>query len=268
MSRIGRKFEELNRPAFIAFTVAGDPDRERCIRIAETLVHAGADILELGVPFTDPVADGPTIQRADGRALGAGTDPDAIFDIVRAIRTDLDVPLVLLTYYNIVYRRGVETFYREAASSGVDGILIVDMPFEESAEARRAAEKFAIDQIFMVAPTTSDGRLRTITDHARGFLYLVSVLGVSGARERIGDEALDLVRKIKPLARVPIAVGFGISRPEHVGAISRSGADAFIVGSAIVDIIEKYQGNDEDLLQRLREYISRMSAAGREGPSA
>jgi tryptophan synthase alpha chain len=261
MGRIAKLFKRYSTTRFIGFTVAGDPDKETCIRIARTLIGAGADILELGVPFSDPVADGPTIQRAGDRALAAGTTPDTVFAIVRELRRDSDTPIVLLTYYNTVFRRGVERFYRDARSVGVDGILIADMPLEESGEALKAAKKHGIDQIFLVTQTTSDERLQKIVAHAGGFLYLVSVLGVTGARSGVPEAAFDLIRRVKAVTHIPVALGFGISGPDEVKACAAHGADGVIVGSAIVDIIERTMHNPDAMEQELAGFISRMKQA-------
>lgn len=262
MSKIQDKFTELgDEGGFISFIVAGDPTPARTVDIARTIIDAGADILELGVPFSDPIADGPTIQQADERALKAGTNPDAVFHIVREIRKFSDIPLVFLTYYNIVQKRGMQKFYKKAADSGVDGILIVDMPIEESEEALKTAKTYDIDQIFLVAPTTSDARLKRILEHASGFIYLVSLLGVTGAREKILDTTLELIKRVRAKTELPIAVGFGISAPEHVKAVIEAGADAAIVGSAIVNIIQKNLDDGERMMEEMREYVKRMKRA-------
>jgi len=261
MGRITGVFANRTSPALIGFTVAGDPDLTTSIRIARTLIRAGTDILELGVPFSDPVADGPTIQRAGDRALAAGTTPDTVFAIVREVRGHSDVPIVLLTYFNTVFRRGVERFYRDARAAGVDGILIADMPVEESGEVLEAAERNAIDQILLVAQTTSDERLRTIAANAGGFLYLVSVLGVTGARSSVPQAAFDLVRRVKAVTDLPVALGFGISTPDQVASCAAHGADAVIVGSAIVDIIERTISNPDAMEHELADFIARLKQA-------
>ncbi len=261
MSRIQDRFAELrdmNRGGFISFIVAGDPSPARTINIARTIIDAGADILELGVPFSDPIADGPTIQQANERALKACTNPDKIFDIVHEIRGFSDIPLVFLTYYNIVQKRGMEKFYKDSADAGVDGILIADMPIEESTQALKTARTYDIDQIFLVAPTTSDTRLGHILEHASGFIYLVSLLGVTGAREKISTTTLELVKRVRPRTNLPIAVGFGISTPEHVKAVIDAGADAAIVGSAIVNIIQENLDDENGMMEKIHEYVSRM----------
>jgi len=267
MGRISGVFNNRTSPALIGFTVAGDPDLTTSIRIARTLIRAGTDILELGVPFSDPVADGPTIQRAGDRALAAGTTPDTVFAIVRDVRGHSDVPIVMLTYFNTVFRRGIERFYRDARTAGVDGILIADMPVEESGEVLEAAEKNAIDQILLVAQTTSDERLRTIAANAGGFLYLVSVLGVTGARSGVPQAAFDLVRRVKAVTDLPVALGFGISTPDQVASCAAHGADGVIVGSAIVDIIERTITNPDAMEHELADFIARMKqAAGSSRP--
>jgi tryptophan synthase alpha chain len=268
MGRIAGMFRGRRSTALICFTVAGDPDIAASIRIAQTLIEAGTDILELGVPFSDPVADGPTIQRADIRALDSGTTPDTVFAIVRELRQQSNVPIVLLAYFNTVFRRGIEQFYRDASAAGVDGILIADMPVEESGEVLEAAKKNAIDQILLVAQTTSDGRLEKIAQKAQGFLYLVSVLGVTGARSSVPPAAFDLVRRVKAVTDLPVALGFGISTPDHARQVAKSGADAVIVGSAIVDIIERTIGNPDAMEHELAGFIARMKqAAGISRPS-
>jgi len=261
MGRIAGVFNNRTSPALIGFTVAGDPDLTTSIRIARTLIHAGTDILELGVPFSDPVADGPTIQRAGDRALAAGTTPDTVFAIVHELRQQSDIPIVLLTYVNTVFRRGIEQFYRDARAAGVDGILIADMPVEEAGEVLEAAEKNAIDQILLVARTTSDARLRTIAANAGGFLYLVSVLGVTGARSGVPQAAFDLVRRVKAVTDLPVALGFGISTPDQVASCAAHGADGVIVGSAIVDIIERTIHDPDAMEQELAGFIGRMKRA-------
>ena len=263
MGRIESVFAKKGKTAFIGFTVAGDPDKEISVRIAKALIDGGTDILEFGVPFSDPVADGPTIQRADDRALAAGTTPDTIFAIVREVRAYSEVPIVFLTYYNTIYRRGIDRFYREAHDAGVDGILVADMPVEESEEVVEIAQKYGIDPIFLVTQTTSDKRMDTIVRHARGYLYLVAVLGVTGARKTVAPEALALLHRVRKHTDLPLAIGFGISTPEHVKTCRDAGAEGVIVGSAIVDIVEKNLHDPAMMEKELRRYVSEMkNAAG------
>jgi tryptophan synthase alpha chain len=261
MSRIGSTFRETEGPLFIGYTVAGDPDPAASIRIAETVLDAGADILELGVPFSDPVADGPVIQRAGLRALQAGTTPAGVFRMVREIRDISEKPIVLLTYYNPVYRRGLPWFYREAAAAGADGILVVDLPLEEADRARRCARSTGLDQILLAAPTTGDKRLARIVDAASGFLYLVSRTGVTGAREDLPEDLRGLIGRVKARGSVPVAVGFGISRPAHVRACAAAGADAVIVGSGIVGLVERHLADPAAMQDAIRAYVRRMKGA-------
>ncbi len=261
MRRIDAAFAGRKRPAFIGFTVAGDPDMDNCIRAAMALIEAGTDILELGVPFSDPVADGPTIQKADERAIASGTTVDTIFEIVRKIRTMSGVPIVFLAYYNMVYHRGIDRFYREAREAGVDGILIADMPVEESDEVYKAALRHYIDPIFLITQTTSGERIQKIAARSRGYLYLVAALGVTGVRDTVSPEALDLVKRVRKYTSVPLALGFGISTPAHVKTCALAGADGVIVGSAIVDIIGKNLENPEKMEQDLKNYVASMKQA-------
>lgn len=259
MSRIARVFGKPGRTAFIGFTVGGDPDKDTCVRITKALIEGGTDILELGVPFSDPVADGPAIQKADDRALAAGITLSVIFEIVREIRTFSDVPVVLLTYYNIVYRRGIERFYKEARDAGVDGILIADMPVEEADEVTEVAGRYGIDPIFLIARTTSDDRIRKIAAKGSGYLYLVSVLGVTGMRDSVETGAIDLLNRVRKYTDIPLALGFGISTPEHAKVCAGARADGIIVGSAIVNIVERYLGQPDLMEQELKEYVKRMA---------
>jgi tryptophan synthase alpha chain len=261
MGRIGEVFADGKKPAFIGFTVAGDPDKATCIRIARALIAAGTDILELGIPFSDPVADGPTIQKADERALGAGMTPSAVFEIVREIRRESDVPIVFLTYYNIVYRRGIDRFYREAHDAGVDGILIADMPVEESEEVCTIASRYDIDPIFLLTQTTSDERIKKIAAKAHGYLYLVAVLGVTGVREQVSEGAIDLLGRVRRHTSLPLAIGFGISTPAQVQTCTRAGADGVIVGSAIVEIIERNLKDAIAMERELKGYVTTMKKA-------
>jgi tryptophan synthase alpha chain len=261
MGRIEKVFADGKKPAFIGFTVAGDPDTTTCIRIARALIAGGTDILELGIPFSDPVADGPTIQKADERALGAGTTPSSVFEIVREIRKESEVPIVFLTYYNIVYHHGIDRFYREAHDAGVDGILIADMPVEESGEACNAALRNCIDPVFLISQTTSDTRIGTIAAEARGYLYLVAVLGVTGVRDQVSEGAIDLLERVRRHTSLPLAIGFGISTPEQAQTCAHAGADGVIVGSAIVEIVERNLNDPVAMEQELKDYVSAMKKA-------
>lgn len=261
MGRIETVFKNRKTPAFIGFTVAGDPDRTTSIRISRALIGGGTDILELGIPFSDPVADGPTIQKADERSLASGMKTDRVFSMVRELRKDTEVPIVFLTYYNTVYRRGIDRFYREAAEVGVDGILIADMPVEESDEVTAVAGRYGIDPIFLITQTTSDERIRKIAERAHGYLYLVAVLGVTGVREDVSAGAIDLLKRVRRFTDIPLALGFGISTPAHTKVCAQAGADGVIVGSAIVGIVEKNLGDTAATEIDLRDYVSSMKRA-------
>jgi tryptophan synthase alpha chain len=267
MTRIGEVFRILDRPAFIAYLVAGDPDPEGFLTAARAVIGAGADILEIGMPFSDPVADGPTIQRAHTRALEGGMTVDGLFEAVRKVREFSAIPLLLMVYCNTVYRRGVEQFYRGAKDAGADGILVVDMPPEEGERAVRAARDTGMDQIFLVAPSTSDQRIGEIAESANGFMYLASLLGVTGAREALSDEASRLIGRVRPRTRLPLAVGFGISCPEHAMALRRAGADGVIVGSALVGIVEEHARDPERMAREIQGFVAGMRKAleGRPG---
>jgi tryptophan synthase alpha chain len=258
MGRIEAVFSRLKRPAFIGFTVAGDPDKETGIRAAMALIAGGTDILELGVPFSDPVADGPTIQKADERSLAGGTKVDTVFAIVRELRKKTNVPIVFLVYYNMVYHRGIEKFYKEACEAGVDGILIADMPVEESDDVYETSLRYGIDQIFLITQTTSDERIKKITARAHGYLYLVAVLGVTGVRDKVSSGAIDLLHRVRKHTAIPLALGFGIATPDHAKTCAEAGADGVIVGSAIVDIIGSNLGNPNNMERDLKTYVARM----------
>ncbi len=265
MSRIGAKFEELGSKgegALISFVTAGDPNPELTPRIVQALAKY-ADIVELGIPFSDPIADGPTIQGATDRALKAGTTPESVRKIIRQIRRTSDVPLVVLTYYNIVFKRGVDKFLRDFTAAGMDGIIIPDLPVEEAGEVLRATKKYGADLILLVAPTTTPERLKRICDASSGFLYIVSLLGVTGARKRLSGLVKPLIADVRKTSRVPIAVGFGISKPEHVKEVIEAGADGAIVGSAFVNLIAKNLGDRQRMLRELDQFGKTLKAATR-----
>lgn len=252
---MGRMKEAFTKPAFIAYMVTGDPDIEGSKVVASALVDGGADIIEVGIPFTDPVADGPVIQAADTRALSAGTIPSSAFEITRDIRGYSEVPVVIFTYINPVIKRGFDRFYSEAKASGADAVLIVDMPVEESDEALTAARKHGLDQIFLVSITTTEERMKKIAEKASGFVYLISALGTTGQRDRIPDEALDLVARAKRIFNVPVVVGFGISNPETAKRLVDSVADGIVVGSAIVAAVGENAGSPDRMHDAVSDLV-------------
>lgn len=266
MREITRIFSILGRRGeggLIVYVTAGDPEPSCTPRIVEALVDGGADIIELGIPFSDPIADGPTIQAAAVRALKAGTTPKKVLKIAEKIKEKNRVPLVILTYYNPIFRMGLMNFFDSARACGVDGVIVPDLPVEEAGEYKKFAETYEIDTTFLAAPSTSTERLKKIMKYTSGFLYLVSIFGVTGARERIQDLTIRLIRKTLPITygRIPLAVGFGISKPEHVKVVIQNGADAAIVGSGFVRIIEKRHNREEVMLRALEKYAFQLKVA-------
>ena len=239
MSRIEaalRRAASENRAALVPFLVAGDPDPEETPALVATLAEAGADVVEIGVPFSDPVADGPAIQRASERALARGVTLRRTLDLVRRVRERTGVPLVLFGYLNPVLAFGVPAFCREAAAAGVDGLLVVDLPVEEGAGAREAFRAAGLDTIQLAAPTSGPERIHRIAAESRGFVYAISRTGVTGARAQMAGGIEDLVATIRGATSLPVAVGFGVSRPEQARAVA-SLADGVVVGSALVEAI-------------------------------
>jgi len=266
MREIAKTFSTLEKRGeggLIAYVTAGDPEPKFTPRIVEALVNGGADIVELGIPFSDPIADGPTIQAASVRALKAGTTPKKVLKTAEEIRERTRVPLVILTYYNPIFRMGQRNFFEYAKTCGVNGIIVPDLPVEEADEYKRFAETYEVDTIFLAAPSTSKERLKKIVEYTSGFLYLVSVFGVTGAREKVQDLTIRLIRETLQTTqgKVPLAVGFGISKPEHVRAIIQNGADAAIVGSGFVKIINEKHNKKEEMLQDLKEYALKLKKA-------
>ena len=247
------------RAAFIPYLTAGDPDLETTGRLVEALTLSGADIIELGVPFSDPIADGPVNQRAATRALAAGATLSGIFDLVAGCRERLGVPLVLFTYFNPILARGVESFAEQAAASGVDGVLCVDLPPEEAAgELRPALRNAGVDAVFLLAPTSTRRREKVVAAASSGFVYYVSRTGVTGTRDELPPELLGEAKRLRRRLKLPLAVGFGISTPEQVAAVGKV-ADGVVVGSALVRIVEE-RGGEPDLVEAVESEASRLSA--------
>ncbi|MGE5533685.1 MAG: tryptophan synthase subunit alpha [Bacillota bacterium] len=263
MSSITKTFQELKarkEGALIGYIMAGDPNPESTPKIANALIKGGIDILELGLPFSDPIADGPTIQAASVRALAAGTTPLKVLETAKQIKQKHDTPIVVMTYYNPVFRIGLERFCRLAKDCNVDGIIVPDLPVEEATNYRKAAKAQELDTIFLAAPSTTNERLTRIVNSSSGFLYLVSHYGVTGAKTTVEDSTVQLIKRIAPFTqgRIPLAVGFGISKPEHVKCIIQAGADAAIVGSAFISIIQK---NNPDMLKELQSIANALKSA-------
>ena len=239
MSRIQHAFAEAaarGRAAFIAYLCAGDPDFETSLAACRAVISSGADILELGVPFSDPLADGLTNQLAAQRALGSGMTAERVFELVRRIREESQVAVVFYTYYNLVFARGVDEYVRQARAAGVDALLILDLPPEESGEASAACARHGVDTVCIVAPTTPDSRLPRIAAAASGFIYYVSREGVTGVRAKLAGGIPEAVRRIRAHTRLPVAVGFGVSSRAQVSEVAAL-ADGVVVGSALVNVV-------------------------------
>jgi tryptophan synthase alpha chain len=278
-TRITKRFAELRASGemgIVAYITAGDPSFEATLKFVVAMAQAGADVIELGVPFSDPLADGPTIQRASERALGNGATLSRVIDLVREIRTSSssarEVPLVLFSYYNPVFQMGLEKFAAAASSFGADGVLITDLTPEESTDYRRIMAAHHLDTIFLAAPTSTDQRLEKIAACSSGFLYLISRTGVTGAKDALPDDLPALLRRTRSVTQLPIAVGFGISLPGHVSVLGGL-ADAAVVGSALVGEIEKAtagnssQSGIDAATSALADRIRSLKAAARTGLS-
>ena len=258
MSRIENTFAALNRPALVTFIMAGDPDTKTSLEILKSLPGAGADIIELGMPFTDPMADGPTIQLAGGRALDAGQDMQKTLQMVRDFRTENDsTPIVLMGYFNPVLQYGIEAFTKDASEAGVDGLIIVDLPPEEADETLKAAKAQNLDIIRLITPTTTKERLPKILEGASGFLYYVSITGVTGAASANLDAIKPHIEDIKKETSLPVAIGFGIKTPEDAKNMS-SLADAIVVGSAIV---QKTQEDRASAKESVASYVQSLAGS-------
>lgn len=254
MSRISDVFS--GRKAFIPFITAGDPDLTVTEQLVPAMAKAGADLIELGIPFSDPVAEGTVIQEADMRALSSGTTADKIFESVKRIRKETDVPLAFMTYLNPIFVYGSERFLKNAAECGIDALIVPDMPFEEKNELLPFCRKYGIDLISLIAPTSRE-RIQTIASEAEGFVYCVSSMGVTGVRKEITTNIGEMVSFVKETRNIPCAIGFGISTPEQAKEMSRE-ADGVIVGSAIVKIAAKY---GKDCVGPICDYVREMKAA-------
>lgn len=253
MSRISDAFKKGK--AFIPFITGGDPDVETTYELIKAMAESGADIIEIGIPFSDPIAEGPVIQEADLRALSSGTTTDALFDMVVRLRKEIDIPLIFMTYANPIYVYGKERFMKRCSEVGIDGVIVPDIPFEEKAELSGVCKENGIDLISMIAPTSAD-RIETIAKEAEGFIYCVSSLGVTGVRSEIKTDIGAMVAHVKTVTDTPVAVGFGISTPEQAKKMAAL-SDGAIVGSAIVKIVAQY---GKDALPHVADYVKKMKA--------
>lgn len=268
-NRIDKKFRDLKEKkdnALICYVVAGYPDIQTSENIIVALIEGGADMIEIGIPFSDPIADGNTIQEAIHQSLLSGITPEQCLELSQRIRNKFpDVPLIIMTYSNILFRIGYEEFLRRAKVKGIDGCILPDIPFEESEEYVTAAKKTGIATIFLTAPNTEEKRLKDINEICSGFLYVVSVFGITGERKKFDRYTYDVIKKVKKISKnkIPIAAGFGISKPEHVRNMLQAGADAVIVGSAIIRKIKETE-NKKKLPSILRDFTIDMKNACRE----
>ena len=256
INRIDKKFKELyknNKKAFIAYIMAGDPSLTVTKKLILELENNGADIIELGVPFSDPLADGPTIQKASERGLKSKTTLTNVFDLARNARLETQIPIVLMLYYNLVFHYGLKRFVENAGRSGIDGAIVPDLPLEESKELRDIAKKHGFSIVHLLAPTSSMERIRNIAAISTGFIYYVSLTGTTGCRSKLPGELSENLRKIKKIAKKPVCAGFGISTREQVKAVSDI-SDGVIVGSAIVKVIEKNVGK-KDLVKKVGSFV-------------
>lgn len=255
-------FERLRaerRPGLVTYTTAGDPDLARSAEILVALDRAGADVLEVGVPFSDPLADGPVIQRATERAIAAGTNLRGVLRMIAGVRAKISAPIVLFSYANPLLRMGVDAFAREAAAAGVQGVLALDLPIEEAGDFRATLAAAGLDTIFLLSPTTTDARIRKAGELGRGFLYGISRLGVTGARDSVAAGAEDMLQRIRAQTNLPVALGFGLSKPEHVAEVGRY-ADAAVVGSALVSLVAETAGKP-DAIARIEAYVGSLRQA-------
>ena len=262
MSRIKETFNKLetkNEKALVMYLTAGDPDLDTTGKLLFALEEAGADIIEIGVPFSDPMADGPTIQRAAGRAIERGATLENILDMLEEVRPGLNIPVILFGYFNPILNFGLKRFSKRAEEIGIDGLILVDLPYEESREIRRFIDNLddgrRIDFINLISPVTNGERLKNIISDASGFLYYVSVTGVTGARDKLPAELEDQIVKLKRMTDLPVVVGFGVSNPEtaaRLGCVS----DGVVVGSALVNIIEEFGSDVETLFSKVKDFVS------------
>ena len=261
-SRLGPTFARLHleqRPGLVTYTTAADPDIPRSTELLRALDRAGADVLEVGVPFSDPLADGPVIQRATERALAAGGSLRTALRLIAEVRPFVTAPIVVFSYANPLLRLGLAEFARQASQAGVDGVLALDLPIEEAGEFQGTMGEAGIDTIFLLSPTTTDARIEKAASLGQGFLYGISRLGVTGARAQVSSDAETLVRRVRRATTLPIALGFGISRPEHVAEVG-SYADAAVVGSALVSVIAE-QRESPNLVDAVETYVRSLRSA-------
>ena len=250
-----------NKPSLVAYLTCGDPDLRTSREVALAAINAGAEVIELGVPFSDPVADGPVIQRASERALRKGVSLEQVLKLAREIRKQSDAGLIVFSYFNPILRMGLQKFVDAAADAGVDGALVTDLPVEEASEYLKLMRKRNLATVFLAAPTSTDERLKRIAEASTGFIYAISRTGITGARKDLTEDAHKLVKRLRKFTDLPIAVGFGIASPEHCAAVGQF-ADAAVVGSAIVQTIEQSPGKEvQAVAEWIKQVVGRRSSA-------
>ena len=262
MTSIAQRFETLRdhaRCALIPFITAGDPDLETTAEALRVLDRSGADLIELGVPYSDPLADGPVIQAAATRALKRGTRLDQVLEVVRSVSPTLQSPIILFTYYNPILNRGIETYLQQISAAGVQGLVVPDLPLEEAETLLKPAAEFGIDVTLLIAPTSPKERILAIAEQSQGFIYLISTTGVTGMRTQVQSRVKDLLLELRTVTDKPIGVGFGISQPEHARQVMEWGADAAIVGSAFVKRLA--DGSPTEGLQAIETFCQSLKAA-------
>lgn len=252
-------FKTLNRTALIPFFVIGDPDEETSFELVKTAIDSGADVLELGIPFSDPVADGPTIQKADIRAMKAGMTPAKALAFIKRLSDYKPLPIGLLVYYNLIFQYGVKSFFADFKKAGGTSVLVADLSIDDADEIAPAAEAAGLETVFMVTPNMTDDRIQKVTEKTTGFIYTVSLLGTTGERTGLSDMVTPLIRRLKGLTEKPICVGFGISTAEHAKAVAQAGADGVIIGSRIVKFIEDNLDDTAEMKKQAGAYIQEVS---------
>ena len=264
MRSYNEAFSELKdqkRAALIPFFVIGDPDFETSLTLVKAAIDAGADVLELGIPFSDPIADGPTIQKADIRAVRSGINVRKALDFIKEIKRYRDIPIGLLMYYNLICHYGIDSFFTDFHTAGVNSVLVADLSIDDADEVLGPAQAAGLDSVFMVTPNTAPERMKRIASKTTGFIYTVSLLGVTGSRDALSETVEDLVAQLKGVANAPVCVGFGISKPEHARAVANAGADGVIIGSRIVAMIEANLGHPETMVAEITAFLTAVKTA-------
>lgn len=261
MTTYKQTFDQLDRAALIPFFVIGDPDYETSLSIVKTAIDAGADVLELGIAFSDPIADGPTIQKADIRAIAAGMTVKKALQFIKQVTDYKPIPIGLLVYYNLVYQYGTEKFLKDFKAAGGSSVLVADLSIDDADEIAPPATAAGLETVFMVTPNTSDDRAKTIAEKTTGFIYAVSTLGVTGTRKTLSDMVKPLINRLKAITDVPVCVGFGISSPQQAKEVASAGADGVIIGSRIIKMIEDNLNDTKKMKQDITAFITEVKNA-------